>query len=78
VRRATGDTQWVIHDADIHFTFVMEGAMTLEGEDNDPQSLAVGDAFVISPGMAMRYSESTDDLELLEVTLAGTFMTTLA
>jgi quercetin dioxygenase-like cupin family protein len=78
VRRATGDTQWAIHDADIHFTFVMEGAMTLEGEGNDPQILAVGDAFVIPPGMATRYSEPTDDLELLEVTLAGTFKTSLA
>ena len=78
VQRATGDTQWVMHDADIHFTFVMEGAMTLEGKGNDPHRLAVGDAFVIPPGMATRYSEPTDDLELLEVTLAGTFQTTLA
>jgi hypothetical protein len=38
----------------------------------------MGDAFVIPPGMATRYSDPTDDLELLEVTLAGTFQTTLA
>jgi quercetin dioxygenase-like cupin family protein len=78
VRRGAGNPQWAKHDADIHFTFVMEGSMTLEGEGKDPQSLAMGDAFVIPPGMATRYSDPTDDLELLEVTLAGTFQTTLA
>lgn len=78
VRRGTGAPQWVKHNADIHFTFVMEGAMTLEGEGKDPYRLAMGDAFVIPPGMATRYADPTDDLELLEVTLAGAFQTTLA
>ena len=77
VRRGTGDPQWAKHDADIHFTFVMEGGMTLEGDGKDPYRLAPGDAFVIPPGMATRYSDPTSDLELLEVTLAGTFNTTM-
>jgi len=71
------DPQWAKHDADIHFTFVMEGGMTLEGDGKDPYRLAPGDAFVIPPGMATRYSDPTSDLELLEVTLAGTFNTTM-
>ncbi len=78
VRRGEGDPQWSKHDADIHFTFVMEGGMTLEGEGKDPYRLEPGDAFVIPPGMATRYADPTDDLELLEVTLKGTFNTTLA
>lgn len=78
VRRGDGAPVWAKHDADIHFTFVMDGAMTLEGEGRDPHRLAAGDAFVIPPGMATRYGDPTDDLELLEVTLAGTFTTTLA
>ncbi|MDB4122733.1 cupin domain-containing protein, partial [Octadecabacter sp.] len=78
VRRGTGDPQWAKHDADIHFTFVMEGTFTLEGESKDPFRLTAGDAFVIPPNMRTRYSEPSDDLELLEVTLAGTFSTTVA
>jgi hypothetical protein len=49
------------------FSFVME-ARGWAGED--PNRLAMGDAFVIPPGMAT-LSDPTDD-ELLEVTL-GTF-----
>jgi quercetin dioxygenase-like cupin family protein len=75
VRRGEGAPVWTRHDADIHFTFVMEGAMTLEGEGKDPWRLSPGDAFVIPPGMATRYAEPTEDLELLEVTLAGEFKT---
>lgn len=62
---------WTVHDGDILFTFVMTGAMTLEGEGKDPFRLAPGDAFVIPPGMATRYADPTPDLELLEVTLPG-------
>jgi quercetin dioxygenase-like cupin family protein len=72
-----GPTSWARHDSDILFTFVMAGEMTLEGEGKDPFRLSAGDAFVIPPGMATRYSAPTDDLELLEVSLPGTFSTTL-
>ncbi len=75
MRRGVGDPVWTRHDADIHFTFVMAGAMTLEGEGKDPFRLSPGDAFVIPPGMATRYSAPTDDIELLEVTLPGRFST---
>jgi quercetin dioxygenase-like cupin family protein len=76
IRRGAGDPVWARHDADIHFTFVMEGTMTLEGEGKDPYALAPGDAFVIPPGMATRYADVSDDLELLEVALPGDFTTT--
>lgn len=76
IRRGAGDPVWARHDADIHFTFVMEGTMTLEGEGKDPYALAPGDAFVIPPGMATRYADPSDDLELLEVALPGDFTTT--
>ncbi len=78
VRRGEGAPEWTKHDADIHFTFVMEGEMTLEGEGKDPYRLVAGDAFVIPPNMATRYSDPSDDIELLEVTLAGTFTTSAA
>lgn len=71
-RGETGaETVWTRHDGDIHFTFVMSGGMTLEGEGKDPFRLSPGDAFVIPPGMATRYGDPSPDLELLEVTLPG-------
>ena len=75
VRRGEGDPEWTRHEGDILFTFVMEGAMTLEGEGKEPFRLTPGDAFVIPPGMATRYGEPSDDIELLEVALPGVFAT---
>lgn len=65
------------HDADIHFTFVMEGSMTLSAEGQEPRDLQAGDAFVIPPGMVAQYSNCSDDLELLEAGLRGDFSTEL-
>jgi len=77
VIRPTGEAPlWACHDADIHFTFVMEGSLTLEGEGRDPHLLSAGDAFVIPPHMKVRYADPSADLELLEVTLPGTFSCT--
>ncbi|WP_170522867.1 cupin domain-containing protein [Ruegeria arenilitoris] len=77
VRRGQGDPVWASHDADIHFTFVMNGTVTLEGEGRDPFRLEQGDAFVIPPGMRTRLADPSDDVELLEVTLPGYFKTDL-
>lgn len=77
VARPDGMAPWTRHDGDILFTFVMSGAMTLEGTGKDPFRLAPGDAFVIPPGMATRYVDCTADLELLEVSLPGNPATTL-
>ncbi len=71
-----GDSPWTKHDGDILFTFVMSGEMTLHGEGKDPYRLSSGDAFVIPPGLATRYTDATTDLELLEVTLPGNPFTT--
>ena len=77
-RQTEGTTAWSRHDADILFNFVMTGTMLLEGEGKEPFSLEPGDAFVIPPGMATRYSDLSADLELLEVALPGEFETRLA
>ncbi len=76
-RRGEGEPQWAAHDTDIHFTFLMQGTVILEGEGRDPYPLEQGDAFVIPPGMKTRLSAPSDDIELLEVTLPGTFNTTV-
>jgi len=76
VVRPDGPADWSRHDADILFTFVMEGTMTLHGEGKDPYALEPGDAFVIPPSMRTKYADPSDNLELLEVSLPGVFTTT--
>jgi quercetin dioxygenase-like cupin family protein len=77
-RPVAGQTSpWTRHNCDILFNFVMSGEMTLEGEGKDPYRLTAGDAFVVPPDMATRYAEATEDLQLLEVSLPGTFDTTI-
>ncbi len=77
IQRGSGDSPWHWHGADIHFTFVMEGTLTLEAEGRDPHELEPGDAFVIPPDLKVRYKDASDDLELLEVSLPGLFKTHL-
>lgn len=75
VVRPAGVAPWVRHEGDILFTFVMSGQMRLEGEGKDPFDLSAGDAFVIPPGMATRYADPSQDLELLEVALPAPVVT---
>jgi quercetin dioxygenase-like cupin family protein len=78
VRKAQGNPEWTQHDSDILFGFVMQGVFTLEGEGSDAQRLAPGDAFVTPPGMRTRWSDPSDDVEILEVSLPGAFRTQVA
>lgn len=73
----SADVEWSRHDADIHFSFVMQGSLTLEGDGVAAQALEAGDAFVIPPGFATRYSAASSDLEILEVCLPGDIATEL-
>jgi len=75
VKRGDGEPEWRRHEADILFTFVMDGELTLEGESREPHRLEPGDAFVIPPDMRTCHSDPTDDVELLEVALPGRFRT---
>ena len=63
------------HTCDILFTFVMEGKMTIISEGKETFSLTAGDAFVVPPNMKTCYADPSADLELLEVSLPGTFET---
>lgn len=64
-------TQATSHRADILFTFVMHGKMKLNTDGYPVKDLVKGDAFVIPPGLKYRFTECSNDLELLEVTLPG-------
>lgn len=77
VARRTADAAVEItsHDADILFTFVLAGRMSLRAQGRTSQALSAGDAFVIPAGMRTGYSDCSADLELLEVSLPGEFQT---
>ncbi|MCH2078144.1 MAG: cupin domain-containing protein [Rhodobacteraceae bacterium] len=75
VRAGEGRSEWATHDADIHFSFVMSGEVTLEGEGQKDAALSAGDAFVIPPALRTRLSSPSADLEILEVALPGSFAT---
>ena len=80
VARHTGsgsDAAETSHDADILFTFVLEGGMTLRVPERETCELRAGDAFVLPPGLRSAYERCTDDLELLEVSLPDAFATTI-
>jgi quercetin dioxygenase-like cupin family protein len=77
VARPNGVAPWTKHAGDILFSFVMAGEMLLEGEGKEAFKLSPGDAFVIPPGMATRYSECSADLQLLEVSLPGNPVTSI-
>ena len=76
-RTGGGDTAETSHDADILFTFVLEGGMTLRVPERETCALRAGDAFVVPPGLRSAYERCTDDLALLEVSLPGAFATTV-
>ena len=72
VQAQTQDSPAFSNDADILFTFVMEGRMTLAVTGQADHALMPGDAFTVPPGMPVRYKDCSTDLELLEVALPGT------
>jgi quercetin dioxygenase-like cupin family protein len=77
VARYNGNTPLACqHNSDILFTYVLQGSMTLTGEDECAHELAPGDAFVVPPAFNTQYSACSNDLELLEVSLPGVFDTT--
>ena len=63
------------HDADILFTFVLQGAMRLRASGLEVQDLCAGDAFTVPPRTRTAYEQCSADLELLEVSLPGRFET---
>ncbi len=67
----------ISHNADILFTFVMDGSMELEAEGHELQKLKSGDAFVIPPRARYRLRDFENDLQLLQVSLPGNTATTI-
>ncbi|MDD9949247.1 MAG: cupin [candidate division Zixibacteria bacterium] len=74
-RSSGGGEQVTSHTGDILFTFVMEGEVTLNGENQVAHRLEAGDAYVIPPHTKTSLTDRTADLELLEVALPAQFET---
>ena len=72
---SAGGEQVTSHTGDILFTFVMEGEVTLNGENQVAHRLEAGDAYVIPPHTKTSLTERSADLELLEVALPAQFET---
>ncbi|MXY50135.1 MAG: cupin domain-containing protein [Gemmatimonadetes bacterium] len=74
-RSSGGGEQVTSHTGDILFTFVMEGEVTLNGENQVAHRLEAGDAYVIPPHTKTSLTDRSTDLELLEVALPAQFET---
>lgn len=70
-----GSEQVTSHTGDILFSFVMEGEVTLNGENQISHRLEAGDAYVIPPHTKTSLTDRSADLELLEVALPARFET---
>jgi len=58
------------HNADINFSFVMQGKVTLSANDQTTYDLEAGDAFVVPPGTNTQFSRCSDNLEILEAAIS--------
>ncbi len=63
------------HDADILFSFVLQGEMNLKVEGLGRHKLKTGEAYVVPPDLKYAIFNASEDLELLEVALPGHFKT---
>ncbi len=61
------------HGAELLFMFVLQGAVTLRAKGHDDQRLTAGDSFIVPPELPHDFTNSGDDLELLEVSLPAAF-----
>lgn len=77
IARPTGEAVDAVtsHTADILFTFVLSGRLTLRAEGHAPHALEPGDAAVIPPGLRTAFAACSADLTLLEVALPAAFET---
>ncbi len=61
------------HNAEFVFIFILQGKAVLRRENNKNDSLNPGDSLVLPAGMKYGFSNCSEDLEMLEVTLPAEF-----
>ena len=65
------------HTADILFSYVTQGRLTLQVEGQKHHVLSAGDAFVIPPNLKTSLANCSEDLEFLQASLPGNFKTVI-
>ncbi|MCY4303296.1 MAG: cupin [Aestuariivita sp.] len=71
-RACKGVPKWTTQDAEIFFCYILNGYLSLETE-KQTHNIAKGDAFVVPPKMRTRLNRLSEDIEILVVTLPGTY-----
>ena len=65
---AAGGESWA-HDGELCFTFVLDGSVTLHADGHPPRALVPESTAVLPAGLAHRWTDRSDDLQLLRVGL---------
>ncbi len=63
------------HNSELLFNFVLEGSLNLDCHEQGRWDLVAGDSYTIPAGMTYTLSESSADLEILEITSPAEFDT---
>ena len=67
--------EFVSHDADLLFMFLLNGSAELNCDQMDSELLTAGDSFVVPSSMKHSLSKCSEDMEVLEVVLPAEFNT---
>ena len=71
----TEPTGWHTHQCEAQFVYVLKGWVELEFEDGTRTRSGVGDAILIPGGMKHNEIATSDDVEILELSIPGDMAT---
>ena len=77
VARPVGQPQpeFVSHDADLLFMFILNGSAELNCDKIDSELLTAGDSFIVPSNMKHSLSKCSEDMDVLEVAIPAIFNT---
>lgn len=71
----TEPTGWHVHECDAQFVYILRGWVDLEFEDGTRTRSGPGDAILIPGGMKHNEIATSDDVEILEISVPGPMAT---
>ncbi len=69
IQGMTEPTGWHYHDCECQFIYILKGWIDMEFETGDKFHLKQGDSLYIPGGMRHNETATSDDMEILEVTM---------
>lgn len=72
----TEPTGWHSHQCEAQFIYILKGWLELEFEDGTRTRSVAGDALLIPGGMKHNETATSDDVEILELSIPGDMKTT--